>query len=269
MIKRLAIVVALFALIPSLGRAQHNSYWLFEEPGNRDIERKLERRTDFQFDKVALADVAEFVRTVCTIPCQIKSSALDAVGLGRDVPVTYRGRRVRIRDALTVMLSDLELTWTIDHQHLIVTTPEDAERNLITKAYDVRDFLETEWRPVFRRHSSGATEAYYVRCCDSRWLAELITTTVSPTSWDWVGGPGTIDSICTKRMRALVISQTVDVHERIDILFRNLEKLQSARPLPTRPPDEFPPRQTESLRSDANLQRNGTIRSSQLLTTGR
>jgi len=269
MINRLTYVVASIVLMPSPGRAQVNSYWLFEEPSNREIERQLENRTDLRFDEVALADVVEHIRTVCEIPCRIKPSALDAVGLGPDVAVTYRGRNVRIRDALTVMLGDLELTWMIDHHHLIVTTPEDAEQSLLTKAYDVRSFVEAEWRPVVRQGSFGRSETVYVRSCDSRWLIRLITTTVNPTSWDWVGGPGSIDTVCTPRIRALVISQTADVHQQIEILFRNLAKLRSAQPLPTRSAGEFSPRQIKPLRSDANLQWNRTMRSSQLRTTGR
>ncbi len=44
-------------------------------------------------------------------------------------------------------------------------------------------------------------------------LMELITSTIQPTSWDEVGGPGSIAEFATNL--SLVISQTQEVHEQI------------------------------------------------------
>jgi general secretion pathway protein D len=55
-------------------------------------------------------------------------------------------------------------------------------------------------------------------------LIELITTTVSPTTWDEVGGPGAIHEFATNL--SLVISQTQDVHEQIVDLLEQLRRLQ-------------------------------------------
>jgi general secretion pathway protein D len=55
-------------------------------------------------------------------------------------------------------------------------------------------------------------------------LIELITTTVEPTSWDEVGGPGSIAPFETNL--SLVISQTQEVHEEIADLLEQLRRLQ-------------------------------------------
>lgn len=55
-------------------------------------------------------------------------------------------------------------------------------------------------------------------------LIELITTTVAPTTWDSVGGPGSIQPFETNL--SLVISQTQEVHEEIADLLEQLRKLQ-------------------------------------------
>ncbi len=55
-------------------------------------------------------------------------------------------------------------------------------------------------------------------------LIELITTTVAPTSWDEVGGPGSIREFQTNL--SLVVSQTFEVHEQIVDLLEQLRRLQ-------------------------------------------
>ena len=55
-------------------------------------------------------------------------------------------------------------------------------------------------------------------------LIELITTTISPQSWDDVGGPGSISGFDTNL--SLVVSQTQEVHEQIADLLEQLRRLQ-------------------------------------------
>ncbi len=55
-------------------------------------------------------------------------------------------------------------------------------------------------------------------------LIELITTTVSPESWDEVGGPGSISGFETNL--SLVVSQTQEVHEQLAELLTQLRRLQ-------------------------------------------
>ena len=55
-------------------------------------------------------------------------------------------------------------------------------------------------------------------------LMELITSTIQPTSWDEVGGPGSIAEFATNL--SLVISQTQEVHEQIVDLLEQLRRLQ-------------------------------------------
>lgn len=55
-------------------------------------------------------------------------------------------------------------------------------------------------------------------------LIELITQTIEPTSWDEIGGPGSIAGFDTNL--SLVISQTQEVHEQIVDLLEQLRRLQ-------------------------------------------
>ena len=64
----------------------------------------------------------------------------------------------------------------------------------------------------------GATQADF----DS--LIDLITSTVKPSTWDHMGGPGSIAGFETNL--SLVVSQTQEVHEEIVDLLEQLRKLQ-------------------------------------------
>ncbi len=55
-------------------------------------------------------------------------------------------------------------------------------------------------------------------------LIKLISSTVSPQSWEAMGGPGTIDY--HPLTMALVINQTVEIQEQIEDLLRALRRLQ-------------------------------------------
>lgn len=55
-------------------------------------------------------------------------------------------------------------------------------------------------------------------------LIELITTTIAPTTWDEVGGPGSVAPFETNL--SLVISQTQEVHDQIEDLLEQLRRLQ-------------------------------------------
>jgi general secretion pathway protein D len=55
-------------------------------------------------------------------------------------------------------------------------------------------------------------------------LIDLITATIEPTSWDAVGGPGSIAPFETNL--SLVISQTQEVHEQIVDLLEQLRRMQ-------------------------------------------
>lgn len=55
-------------------------------------------------------------------------------------------------------------------------------------------------------------------------LIDLITSTIAPTTWDDVGGPGSIQPFPTNL--SLVVSQTQDVHEQIVDLLEQLRRLQ-------------------------------------------
>src|SRR5205823_11644901 len=66
---------------------------------------------------------------------------LEEASVSPDTPVTKTLRGVTLRSALRLILKDLELTYVIRDEVLQITTPEDAESQLITKVYPVGDLV--------------------------------------------------------------------------------------------------------------------------------
>lgn len=173
----------------------------------------LKREFDWKMEQVSITEVAETVGKWCGINVWIDIKALEEVGVGADVPLTFHGNRVTAEVALDRLLAPVELTWTVMDGLLILTTPEVVETHLSTRIYNVRDLLAKSFS------SDGSTQYDF----DS--LIELIEGTIQPNTWDTVGGPGSIKEYSNDFDVALVISQTTDVHGEIDELFRMLRLL--------------------------------------------
>ena len=245
---------------------------LFDDPAETAIERLVAQERDMLFNNATLRNVAEFL-DFNGIPTQIDVRALADVGLTPDEPVTFQQRAVRLSDGLHLLLRQLDLTWTIRDRHLVITTPEESENQLITKIYDVRNLVEP---PVLMVDASG----YYsmmpsvVWTCDFDTLIELITSSIAPDSWDELGGAGSIECYVTRRMRVLVISQTYEVQQQVDALLRQLAKFGGRDPLPPVPAHSLPvltqaPAAIPMFPASMGISNTGGIRSSQLRMTGR
>jgi hypothetical protein len=58
------------------------------------------------------------------------------------------------------------------------------------------------------------------------WLIDVVMSTVHPTMWQNVGGPGTTEPYMVNGEEVLVISQTYPVHRAIQRLFSDLRAVR-------------------------------------------
>ena len=172
------------------------------------IERALAMPAQMDFTHQPLHDVVDYLvdyhsqKLGHAFSIKLDTKALNDAGIAPDTPVTMSLRGISLRSALNLMLKDLQLTWIIDDEVLLITTPEEAEARLTTKVLNVADL-------VVCRDSKGNLWDDY----DS--LIDAIKSTVLPTTWDDVGGPG---SICPGDMgsaKALIISQSYRAHGEV------------------------------------------------------
>jgi hypothetical protein len=108
----------------------------------------LEEETQVDFDQQPLSDVVEYLKAFHSqggperaIEIQLDRAALEAVGVATDTPVTKRLTGVTLKSALRLLLKDLDLTYIIQDEVLLITTIDEAEQLLITKVYPVGDLV--------------------------------------------------------------------------------------------------------------------------------
>ena len=142
--------------------------------------------------------------------------ALEDASIGPDSPVTFKADKLPLQSALRAVLGRMDLTWTIDHGTVLVTTPEKAGNMLIVKIYPVYDLVSAD-RPNFR---PGGYQH----------LMDLLTNNLAPTTWDEVGGPGAIHEF--RPSGALVVTQTFEVHQQIEPLLNTLRRVRDDQHIP-------------------------------------
>ncbi len=176
------------------------------------IRHALQAPIALEFIETPLQDVVDYLKHATKIEIQIDRKALDDVGIGTDTPITTTLKNVSLKSALRLLLRELALTYAIENEVLLITTPEEAENRLETRMYPVGDLVRFQ-------NTKGEQWADF----DS--LIDLITSTVKPQTWDEVGGPGSISSMTVQGEDVIVLSQIGEVHEEIEQLISRLRQV--------------------------------------------
>jgi hypothetical protein len=174
------------------------------------ITDALNRPVVVDFVHQPLSEAIEILGSQTGVAMDIDQRALDDLGVDANTPVTLRTGPVRVRSALELMLKELDLTWVIESDALIVTTNERAEENLVVRVYPVRDLVWTD-------NGHEIVEDYQE-------IIDAVTNTVDPDTWDSVGGPGSIQPL--KNSGAFLVSQTWQVHERLERVLTTLRRVR-------------------------------------------
>jgi hypothetical protein len=181
----------------------------FPQPteSEKKILEALAKPTQVDFVETSLSDVVDYLKDYHQIEIQLDTKALEDQGLGCDSQVTRKLSGVPLRSALRLMLSQLGLGFVVANDVLFITTLEVEDAELVTRTYPVGDLVRSD---------------------DYTSLRNAITSTVGPTTWHQVGGPGQIEVLETSK--SIVISQTQRAH---DELLQLLRSLRAAKALAT------------------------------------
>ena len=174
-------------------------------PSEERILAALEGPTEMDFTETPLQDTVDYLKHRHKIEIQLDNRALEDAAIGSDTPVTCTVKDVKLKSGLELLLRDMDLTYIIQNEILLITTKDTAETELFTRTYPVGDLVEQ-------------------KNCET--LIEAIMSTVRPPTWDEVGGPGSI--IYVPSVKGLVISQTRDVQEEVLELLRSLRGARQA-----------------------------------------
>jgi len=177
------------------------------------LRRALRKRVAMQFVETPLSDIVDYVGQVADVPVLIDTRALDDVGLAENAAISIDVSDVSLESALNLMLSELDLTWTFFREVLLITTPEEADRMLEVRVYDVTDLLGSY-------HPNGGPVDDY----DG--LIHAVTLNIDRYSWNSFGGPGCILLFSGPKLRVLVVSQTERVHQKVEGFLTQLRAMR-------------------------------------------
>jgi hypothetical protein len=163
--------------------------------------------TGLDFTETPLEQVVNSLHDEYGIPILLDLASLKGAGLNPEVPITVNLHNISLGSALRLMLHQHQLAYVIRDDVLLITTPEDAERHLVTCVYDIRDLVTGENYP-------DEVEA----------LVQAVTSCVASESWAENGGGQA--EIRPLKPGVLVISQTQSVQDEIRELLDAVRKIR-------------------------------------------
>ena len=110
-------------------------------PNEAKILAALDEKTELDFTEQTLNDVIDYLQQRHDIEIQIDSKALADAGLGSDTPVTRNLKGITLRSALKLLLGEMDLTYVIRNEVLMITTKTEADNLLSTRVYPVADLV--------------------------------------------------------------------------------------------------------------------------------
>ena len=175
---------------------------LLEPDPRRDaIRNALSQKISLNYVETPLKDAVASLRQKLQIPVVLDLKPLGEMGVTEETPVTCKIANVTAEAALKFFVAGLGLTHIVEEESLLITSPDVADQNMATHVFEITDLV-------------GANDATQDGE-DTDTLTELITQTVRPTTWDEVGGSGSLVVLSISDSRFLVVSQTQDVQQEI------------------------------------------------------
>jgi hypothetical protein len=105
------------------------------------IFKALQDPTQLEFFDTPLGDVIGYLEDLHGINIELDTRALAAVSISSDTPVSRKLNGVSLRSALRLLLKELDLTYVVRDEVLLITTPDEAQSQLVTKVYPVADLV--------------------------------------------------------------------------------------------------------------------------------
>ena len=178
--------------------------WInIDEEAEEAISAKLEEDIQMEFVEVPVADMLKQLQDIHKLPVVMDLRALEEIGLSADEPISISAENISLRNFLDLALRELDLTYTIRGESLLITTNEAAEDALLSRIY----WLE----------GTGIADT------DFNSVTETIQTTIAPDTWEALGGPSTMNPLRSTRP-GIVIRTTYTNHQSIERLLEAMRE---------------------------------------------
>ena len=126
-----------------------------DPPQHQTLRQKLVMMVSADFDDTPLSVAVEQLAEQAKAKIRLDHRSLRAEGVHERQPVTLELSDRELGTVLTVMLAPLHLTWTLRDGLIWVTTTEQAQEQMKTAVYDVRDLCRD------RQEAEALREAIY------------------------------------------------------------------------------------------------------------
>ncbi|HVX12825.1 MAG TPA: hypothetical protein VHC22_16705 [Pirellulales bacterium] len=110
-------------------------------PNETKILEALDDKTEIDFAEQPLSDVVDYLKQRHGIEIQLDKKALTDAGIGSEVPITRTIGGVTLRSALKLLLGELDLTYVLRNEVLMITSKTEAENMLSHRVYPVADLV--------------------------------------------------------------------------------------------------------------------------------
>lgn len=221
------------------------------------IQKIRETEVNLADEQYPLEKLREELSKATGLAIWFDTRAFDDVGLTTDAAVKGPWKQVSVERVFDDLDKQLDLDWLVIEGIVMITTPEEAESELMVRIYPVADLIAAEvkdsqtgfnpWHTDSAKakqatgEPTGVLRGSYAGY-DS--LIETVTTTVVPESWEELGGPGTLTPY--PLADCLVVAQTRQIHQKIDQLLSQVRANQPPRP----EKEEAPPAEQEAVEGE-------------------
>jgi hypothetical protein len=176
------------------------------------IKQALASKTNLNLVDVPLKAAMDYIADKHHIQIHFDATAIKDLHLDlAKSQVSIVVKDVSLRSALDLILSEFGLAPVVKDEVLLITSRDKADNMLETRLYNVRDLIEF----------TGGT--------DLDGLADAIRQTVDPSSWDKVGGNGSLATFNNGGVAAFIIVQTQDNQDQVENLLSELRRLKPQR----------------------------------------
>lgn len=173
-----------------------------DEEVERAFSEKLESKGLFEWIETPLSECVELLAKEYELNVIIRVHELEDIGVAAEELITLKLSDASLHDALNEMLSPLDLTFAVSGGLIVITTLEAAEQKPLSRLY---------WLD-----GTGLTHDQVI---------EIIQTTVSPDTWEVLGGPSSISAFVNPRA-GLMISTKYTIHKEIERILKTLRDSQ-------------------------------------------
>lgn len=204
------------------------------------FRKALETQIRANFLDAGLDDVISFLSKAADVPMWIDKDALNEEGKSvRDMKFTLRDKQTTAASALERLLEPRGLTWIVEGEMIVVTTPRASEKRLITRVYNVGALLNIA-KPGKSAMQSlvepqlptnlGVVKIDVPRFDPSPFdqdssISSLIEPVMTNTEGPWEEIDGTGGTI-VENNDVLVIRQTMRMHADVSAMFEQLDRLR-------------------------------------------